>query len=201
MILSDKKILQKQNRLILSTLFFIFIIMLSLSYASVPLYDLFCKVTGFGGTTQVAEKSPESNIFDNSINIRFDSNVSKDLDWSFSPEIRVLSLAIGKESKILYHAKNLGDIPLVGTATFNVTPAKAGKYFMKIDCFCFEEQLLMPGDSIKMPVTFFIDPDILLDENANEINEITLSYTFMRSMDQKKANQVKESYANKGNKT
>ena len=201
MILSDKKILQKQNRLILSTLFFIFIIMLSLSYASVPLYDLFCKVTGFGGTTQVAEKSPESNIFDNSINIRFDSNVSKDLDWSFSPEIRVLSLAIGKESKILYHAKNLGDIPVVGTATFNVTPAKAGKYFMKIDCFCFEEQLLMPGDSIKMPVTFFIDPDILLDENANEINEITLSYTFMRSMDQKKANQVKESYANKGNKT
>tara|TARA_B100000579_G_C22743898_1_gene810481 strand:+ start:314 stop:919 length:606 start_codon:yes stop_codon:yes gene_type:complete len=201
MILSDKKILQKQNRLILSTLFFIFIIMLSLSYASVPLYDLFCKVTGFGGTTQVAEKSPESNIFDNSINIRFDSNVSKDLDWSFSPEIKVLSLAIGKESKILYHAKNLGDIPVVGTATFNVTPAKAGKYFMKIDCFCFEEQLLMPGDSIKMPVTFFIDPDILLDENANEINEITLSYTFMRSMDQKKANQVKESYANKGNKT
>ena len=201
MILSDKKILQKQNRLILTTLFFIFIIMLSLSYASVPLYDLFCKVTGFGGTTQVAEKSPESNIFDNSINIRFDSNVSKDLDWSFSPEIKVLSLAIGKESKILYHAKNLGDIPVVGTATFNVTPAKAGKYFMKIDCFCFEEQLLMPGDSIKMPVTFFIDPDILLDENANEINEITLSYTFMRSMDQKKANQVKESYANKGNKT
>ena len=201
MILSDKKILQKQNRLILSTLFFIFIIMLSLSYASVPLYDLFCKVTGFGGTTQVAEKSPESNIFDNSINIRFDSNVSKDLDWSFSPEIKVLSLEIGKESKILYHAKNLGDIPVVGTATFNVTPAKAGKYFMKIDCFCFEEQLLMPGDSIKMPVTFFIDPDILLDENANEINEITLSYTFMRSMDQKKANQVKESYANKGNKT
>ena len=201
MILSDKKILQKQNRLILSTLFFIFIIMLSLSYASVPLYDLFCKVTGFGGTTQVAEKSPESNIFDNSINIRFDSNVSKDLDWSFSPEIKVLSLAIGKESKILYHAKNLGDIPVVGTATFNVTPAKAGKYFMKIDCFCFEEQLLMPGDSIKMPVTFFIDPDILLDENANEINEITLSYTFMRSMDQKKVNQVKESYANKGNKT
>ena len=201
MILSDKKILQKQNRLILSTLFFIFIVMLSLSYASVPLYDLFCKVTGFGGTTQVAEKSPESNIFDNSINIRFDSNVSKDLDWSFSPEIKVLSLAIGKESKILYHAKNLGDIPVVGTATFNVTPAKAGKYFMKIDCFCFEEQLLMPGDSIKMPVTFFIDPDILLDENANEINEITLSYTFMRSMDQKKANQVKESYANKGNKT
>ena len=201
MILSDKKILQKQNRLILSTLFFIFIIMLSLSYASVPLYDLFCKVTGFGGTTQVAEKSPESNIFDNSINIRFDSNVSKDLDWSFSPEIKVLSLSIGKESKILYHAKNLGDIPVVGTATFNVTPAKAGKYFMKIDCFCFEEQLLMPGDSITMPVTFFIDPDILLDENANEINEITLSYTFMRSMDQKKANQVKESYANKGNKT
>ena len=201
MILSKDKILQKQNRLILSSLLVVFIIMLSLSYASVPLYDLFCRVTGFGGTTQVAEKSPEANFFDNNINIRFDSNVSPDLNWSFSPEMKVLSLAIGKESRIIYQAKNLGDMPVVGTATFNVTPAKAGKYFMKMDCFCFEEQLLMPGESIAMPVTFFIDPEILSDENANEINEITLSYTFMRSMDQKKANQVKESYANKGNKT
>ena len=201
MILSKHKILQKQNRLILSSLLVVFIIMLSLSYASVPLYDLFCRVTGFGGTTQVAEKSPEANFFDNNINIRFDSNVSPDLNWSFSPEMKVLSLAIGKESRIIYQAKNLGDMPVVGTATFNVTPAKAGKYFMKMDCFCFEEQLLMPGESIAMPVTFFIDPEILSDENANEINEITLSYTFMRSMDQKKANQVKESYANKGNKT
>ena len=167
MILSKHKILQKQNRLILSSLLVVFIIMLSLSYASVPLYDLFCRVTGFGGTTQVAEKSPEANFFDNNINIRFDSNVSPDLNWSFSPEMKVLSLAIGKESRIIYQAKNLGDMPVVGTATFNVTPAKAGKYFMKMDCFCFEEQLLMPGESIAMPVTFFIDPEILSDENAN----------------------------------
>ena len=193
MILSKHKILQKQNRLILSSLLVVFIIMLSLSYASVPLYDLFCRVTGFGGTTQVAEKSPEANFFDNNINIRFDSNVSPDLNWSFSPEIKVLSLAIGKESRIIYQAKNLGDMPVVGTATFNVTPAKAGKYFMKMDCFCFEEQLLMPGESIAMPVTFFIDPEILSDENANEINEITLSYTFMRSMDQNKAKEVNNS--------
>ncbi len=193
MILSKDKILQKQNRLILSSLLVVFIIMLSLSYASVPLYDLFCRVTGFGGTTQVAEKSPEANFFDNNINIRFDSNVSPDLNWSFSPEMKVLSLAIGKESRIIYQAKNLGDMPVVGTATFNVTPAKAGKYFMKMDCFCFEEQLLMPGESIAMPVTFFIDPEILSDENANEINEITLSYTFMRSMDQNKAKEVNNS--------
>ena len=193
MILSKHKVLQKQNRLILSSLLVVFIIMLSLSYASVPLYDLFCRVTGFGGTTQVAEKSPEANFFDNNINIRFDSNVSPDLNWSFSPEMKVLSLAIGKESRIIYQAKNLGDMPVVGTATFNVTPAKAGKYFMKMDCFCFEEQLLMPGESIAMPVTFFIDPEILSDENANEINEITLSYTFMRSMDQNKAKEVKNS--------
>tara|TARA_B100000029_G_scaffold509532_1_gene598968 strand:- start:249 stop:830 length:582 start_codon:yes stop_codon:yes gene_type:complete len=193
MILSKHKILQKQNRLILSSLLVVFIIMLSLSYASVPLYDLFCRVTGFGGTTQVAEKSPEANFFDNNINIRFDSNVSPDLNWSFSPEMKVLSLAIGKESRIIYQAKNLGDMPVVGTATFNVTPAKAGKYFMKMDCFCFEEQLLMPGESIAMPVTFFIDPEILSDENANEINEITLSYTFMRSMDQNKAKEVNNS--------
>ena len=193
MILSKHKILQKQNRLILSSLLVVFIIMLSLSYASVPLFDLFCRVTGFGGTTQVAEKSPEANFFDNNINIRFDSNVSPDLNWSFSPEMKVLSLAIGKESRIIYQAKNLGDMPVVGTATFNVTPAKAGKYFMKMDCFCFEEQLLMPGESIAMPVTFFIDPEILSDENANEINEITLSYTFMRSMDQNKAKEVNNS--------
>ena len=193
MILSKHKILQKQNRLILSSLLVVFIIMLSLSYASVPLYDLFCRVTGFGGTTQVAEKSPEANFFDNNINIRFDSNVSPDLNWSFSPEMKVLSLAIGKESRMIYQAKNLGDMPVVGTATFNVTPAKAGKYFMKMDCFCFEEQLLMPGESIAMPVTFFIDPEILSDENANEINEITLSYTFMRSMDQNKAKEVNNS--------
>ena len=193
MILSKHKILQKQNRLILSSLLVVFIIMLSLSYASVPLFDLFCRVTGFGGTTQVAEKSPEANFFDNNINIRFDSNVSPDLNWSFSPEMKVLSLAIGKESRMIYQAKNLGDMPVVGTATFNVTPAKAGKYFMKMDCFCFEEQLLMPGESIAMPVTFFIDPEILSDENANEINEITLSYTFMRSMDQNKAKEVNNS--------
>ena len=193
MILSKHKILQKQNRLILSSLLVVFIIMLSLSYASVPLYDLFCRVTGFGGTTQVAEKSPEANFFDNNINIRFDSNVSPDLNWSFSPEMKVLSLVIGKESRIIYQAKNLGDMPVVGTATFNVTPSKAGKYFMKMDCFCFEEQLLMPGESIAMPVTFFIAPEILSDENANEINEITLSYTFMRSMDQNKAKEVNNS--------
>ena len=173
MILSKDKILQKQNRLILSSLLVVFIIMLSLSYASVPLYDLFCRVTGFGGTTQVAEKSPEANFFDNNINIRFDSNVSPDLNWSFSPEMKVLSLAIGKESRIIYQAKNLGDMPVVGTATFNVTPAKAGKYFMKMDCFCFEEQALTANETRDMPLTFVVDPKL-----PAEVKTITLSYSF-----------------------
>ena len=178
--------LKAQNKKVIFIISFIGMLMLSLSYAAVPLYDIFCRVTGFGGTTQIASSAPGSTGHPN-INIRFESNITDSLNWDFYSKTKTVKIPMGEEKTIYYFAKNLSDEPIVGTATFNVTPAKAGQYFMKIDCFCFVEQLLNPGESMNMPVTFFIDPDLYKDENVQEVNEITLSYTFMKSMDQSKA--------------
>ena len=177
--------LKAQNKKVIFIITFVGILMLSLSYAAVPLYDIFCRVTGFGGTTQIASSAPGSTGHPN-INIRFESNITDSLNWDFYSKTKTVKIPMGEEKTIYYFAKNLSDEPIVGTATFNVTPAKAGQYFMKIDCFCFVEQLLNPGESMNMPVTFFIDPDLYKDENVQEVNEITLSYTFMKSMDQSK---------------
>ena len=177
--------LKAQNKKVIFIITFIGMLMLSLSYAAVPLYDIFCRVTGFGGTTQIASSAPGSTGHPN-INIRFESNITDSLNWDFYSKTKTVKIPMGEEKTIYYFAKNLSDEPIVGTATFNVTPAKAGQYFMKIDCFCFVEQLLNPGESMNMPVTFFIDPDLYKDENVQEVNEITLSYTFMKSMDQSK---------------
>ena len=177
--------LKAQNKKVIFIITFIGMLMLSLSYAAVPLYDIFCRVTGFGGTTQIASSAPGSSGHPN-INIRFESNITNSLNWDFYSKTKTVKIPMGEEKTIYYFAKNLSDEPIVGTATFNVTPAKAGQYFMKIDCFCFVEQLLNPGESMNMPVTFFIDPDLYKDENVQEVNEITLSYTFMKSMDQSK---------------
>ena len=177
--------LKAQNKKVIFIITFIGILMLSLSYAAVPLYDIFCRVTGFGGTTQIASSAPGSTGHPN-INIRFESNITDSLNWDFYSKTKTVKIPMGEEKTIYYFAKNLSDEPIVGTATFNVTPAKVGQYFMKIDCFCFVEQLLNPGESMNMPVTFFIDPDLYKDENVQEVNEITLSYTFMKSMDQSK---------------
>ena len=178
--------LKAQNKKVIFIITFVGMLMLSLSYAAVPLYDIFCRVTGFGGTTQIASSAPGSTGHPN-INIRFESNITDSLNWDFYSKTKTVKIPMGEEKTIYYFAKNLSDEPIVGTATFNVTPAKAGQYFMKIDCFCFVEQLLNPGESMNMPVTFFIDPDLYKDENVQEVNEITLSYTFMKSMDQSKA--------------
>ena len=177
--------LKAQNKKVIFIITFIGMLMLSLSYAAVPLYDIFCRVTGFGGTTQIASSAPGSTGHPN-INIRFESNITDSLNWDFYSKTKTVKIPMGEEKTIYYFAKNLSDEPIVGTATFNVSPAKAGQYFMKIDCFCFVEQLLNPGESMNMPVTFFIDPDLYKDENVQEVNEITLSYTFMKSMDQSK---------------
>ena len=177
--------LKAQNKKVIFIISFIGMLMLSLSYAAVPLYDIFCRVTGFGGTTQIASSAPGSTGHPN-INIRFESHITDSLNWDFYSKTKTVKIPMGEEKTIYYFAKNLSDEPIVGTATFNVTPAKAGQYFMKIDCFCFVEQLLNPGESMNMPVTFFIDPDLYKDENVQEVNEITLSYTFMKSMDQSK---------------
>ena len=177
--------LKAQNKKVIFIITFVGMLMLSLSYAAVPLYDIFCRVTGFGGTTQIASSAPGSSGHPN-INIRFESNITDSLNWDFYSKTKTVKIPMGEEKTIYYFAKNLSNEPIVGTATFNVTPAKAGQYFMKIDCFCFVEQLLNPGESMNMPVTFFIDPDLYKDENVQEVNEITLSYTFMKSMDQSK---------------
>ena len=182
-LINNENALKAQNKKSIIIISFIVLFMLSLSFAAVPLYDIFCRVTGFGGTTQIASTAPGSTGHPD-INVRFESSTSSSLNWDFFAQSKVVTIPIGEEKTIFYFAKNLSDKPIVGTATFNVTPAKVGQYFMKIDCFCFVEQLLKPGESMNMPVTFFIDPDIYKDENVKEVNEITLSYTFMKSMDQ-----------------
>ena len=155
----------------------IVVAMLGLAYASVPLYRLFCQVTGFGGTTQVASAAPTKTI-DRVIRVRFDANVSQTFPWGFSPEQTTVETRIGEQQLVFYRAYNDTDKPLVGTSTFNVTPAIAGQYFNKIQCFCFEEQVLMPGESVDMPVVFFVDPAIEDDWQSRRVSEITLSYTF-----------------------
>ncbi len=157
--------------------------MVGLTAASVPLYRLFCQVTGYGGTTQIAgEVLPEA--LDQMIQVRFDASVGDGLPWRFQPVEREVSVRIGEENLAFYQASNNGDRPIVGSATFNVTPHKAGPYFSKIACFCFTEQVLQPGETVDMPVSFFVDPAILDDASTKELPAITLSYTFFMLKDE-----------------
>ena len=151
--------------------------MVGMSYAAVPLYRLFCQVTGFGGTTQRAEAAP-ATATDHKVSVRFDANTSGSLDWSFHAVQTSMTVKVGEQNMAYYKATNVSDKPLTGSAVFNVTPVQAGIYFNKIQCFCFTEQTLQPGESIEMPVSFFVDPDMLDDPDAQNIKEITLSYTF-----------------------
>jgi len=153
--------------------------MLGLSFAAVPLYRAFCQVTGFGGTTQQAEAGSDE-VLEQKITVRFDSNVAKGMPWSFKPVQRTVDIKIGETALIFYKAKNTSSEPVVGTASFNVTPEVAGSYFSKIECFCFTEQLLAPGQEVEMPVQFFVDPEITRDASTRDIKEITLSYTFYK---------------------
>ncbi len=154
--------------------------MLGLGYAAVPLYEIFCRVTGFGGTTQVvdAAQAETVQIANADMSVRFDSNVSSALPWDFEPETTTDKISIGARDMAIYIAKNRSDQPITGTATFNVTPVQAGKYFNKVQCFCFTEQTLQPGQMARMPVLYFVDPAILEDPDTRDIKEITLSYTF-----------------------
>ncbi len=150
--------------------------MVGLTAAAVPLYELFCRATGYGGTTSVAERAPDE-VVDRTMTVRFDANVAPDLPWRFAaPE--PVEVRLGETAVVAYTAANLGDEPVLGTATYNVTPFKAGAYFSKIECFCFTEQLLMPGERKEFPVSLFVDPAIAEDPNAREVTTITLSYTF-----------------------
>jgi cytochrome c oxidase assembly protein subunit 11 len=155
--------------------------MIGLAYASVPLYRLFCQVTGFDGTTMRADATAAAQLTPvpgKSVSIRFDANVSRDLLWRFQPVDTHRTVPIGSRNMAIYTAKNLTTRPITGTARFNVTPVQAGKYFNKIQCFCFNEQTLQAGQEVQMPVVFFVDPAILTDPATSDITEITLSYTF-----------------------
>jgi cytochrome c oxidase assembly protein subunit 11 len=147
-----------------------------LGFASVPLYRMFCEVTGLNGTTQRGLAAPGAT--GNRITVAFDSNVSARLPWKFAPEIRSGQVDVGARDMAFFTATNLSDRPVTGTATFNVTPAQAGKYFTKIQCFCFTQQTLQPGETVRMPVIYYVDPAILTDPDAKDVREITLSYTF-----------------------
>ncbi len=151
--------------------------MLGLAFASVPLYRIFCQVTGFGGTTMKAE-GPAPGAVAGQIGVRFDANISPTLPWKFEPEQATVRIHPGARTTIYYKASNYTARRTMGTATFNVTPAQAGQYFSKIECFCFTEQVLKGGESVRMPVVFFVDPKIAEDPATKHIDEITLSYTF-----------------------
>jgi cytochrome c oxidase assembly protein subunit 11 len=147
-----------------------------IGFASVPLYRMFCDATGLNGTTQRGSRAPGTT--GQKITVAFDSNVGKNLPWKFVPERRADTIDIGGRDMAFFTAKNLSEKPVTGTATFNVMPAQAGKYFTKIQCFCFTQQTLAPGEEVRMPVIFYVDPAILDDPDARDIQEITLSYTF-----------------------
>jgi len=152
--------------------------MVALAFASVPLYRLFCQATGFAGTTKRDEGGQAPGAVGKIISVRFDANTSTKLPWEFKPEVMRQRVAIGARQMAFFGAKNLSDHPITGSATFNVTPTEAGQYFTKIQCFCFTQQTLKPGEEVRMPVVFFVDPKILQDQDAKDIDEITLSYTF-----------------------
>lgn len=151
--------------------------MTALSFAAVPLYDLFCRVTGFGGTTQQADATT-GQVVERTVRVRFDASINSDLDWEFQPVQREMSMKIGESAVAFYRARNRATTRGTGTAAFNVTPLKVGKYFNKIACFCFSEQILEAGKSVDMPVTFFVDPEMAKDPNLADVKTITLSYTF-----------------------
>ena len=166
------------NRRILVILVVVVAAMVGLAYASVPLYQLFCQVTGYGGTTQVTGDAAVEILPDHPVRVRFDANTNPALNWRFEAVDASVTLNPGEEVVINYRATNLGDTASAGTSTYNVTPVKAGPHFMKIDCFCFIEQTLQPGESVLMPVRFYIDPDIAREPGTADIDEIILSYTF-----------------------
>lgn len=169
-----------RNRRLALISFSVAIGMVGASYAAVPLYEIFCRVTGYGGTTQVAESAP-ARVLDRKMTIRFNADVGKSMPWRFTPAQDKVEVSVGEQGLAFYRAKNLSGRTITGTATFNVTPAKAGQYFNKVACFCFTEQELKPGAEVDMPVTFFVDPEIANDPNLNDVTTITLSYTFFET--------------------
>ena len=168
---------QRSNLAIAGVCLAFFAGMVGMSYAAVPLYNLFCQVTGYGGTTQRVEQYSQT-VLDRDITIRFDANVSGGLPWQFEPAQRDVKIKIGETTQVAYKAKNIFSKPTYGRASFNVTPQLAGAYFMKVECFCFTDTELAPGETLDMPVVFYVDPEIVDVPELKNVETITLSYTF-----------------------
>jgi len=175
---------QRANRRIVVACLAMVVAMTGMAYAAVPLYQLFCQVTGYGGTTQRSELLSDTPVLDRQIVVRFDANIAGDINWDFKPVERKVAINLGEQKQISFTAENLSNETITGTATFNVTPQYAGVYFNKIECFCFTETTLKPGEKIDMPVVFFIDPDLDNEEVLNNLKTITLSYTMFREDDE-----------------
>ena len=168
---------QAKNTKVLVRLSGLVVVMLALSFAAVPFYNWFCRVTGFGGVTQVSAVESRK-VLDRTIEIRFDGSLESGMPWTFKPSQHTMELKIGETGIAFYEAYNPTDKVIAGTASYNVFPYSAGAYFTKIDCFCFEMQVLQPGERVTMPVTFYVDPEIVDDADAKYAKTITLSYTF-----------------------
>ncbi|MBW4973437.1 cytochrome c oxidase assembly protein [Roseovarius mucosus] len=153
------------------------VLMGGLAWASVPFYDWFCRVTGFGGATGVSEVASD-DVLEQTVKVRFDASKERDMPWEFKPVERQMEIRIGETGLAFYEAYNPTDRAVAGSASYNVTPYEAGGFFTKIDCFCFEQQVLQPGERVQMPVTFYVDPEIVTDRDAKYVHTITLSYTF-----------------------
>jgi len=174
---------------VLGVIFF----MVGLSFAAVPLYDAFCRVTGFGGTTQTSDSLPNT-VIDRTVTIRFNADTHKDLPWDFAPEMREIDVKLGQKGVTAFKAQNKAAEPVTGTAIYNVTPLKAGKYFHKVQCFCFDEQTLEPKQNVSMPVLFYVDPKMHEDPNMDDVKTITLSYSFFKAQTQELDNALEGFY-------
>jgi cytochrome c oxidase assembly protein subunit 11 len=176
---------RRKNRRVAITCTAVFAAMVGLSFASAPLYDMFCRMTGFAGTPLRAKAAPGvTDPNEATVTVRFNADTAPGLPWKFQPVQREVTVKPGEETLIFYRAINPTARPIVGQASFNVTPEKIGQYFNKIACFCFEEQVLQPGQTVDMPVSFFVDPEILKDPKTRDVTTITLSYTFFRKPDE-----------------
>ncbi|MBV2142568.1 cytochrome c oxidase assembly protein [Falsochrobactrum sp. TDYN1] len=174
---SGKRDKQRSNTTIAVACLAFFVCMVGAAYASVPLYRIFCQVTGYGGTTQRVEQYSDT-ILDKTIKVRFDANTANGLPWDFKPVQREVTVRIGETTMIKYEARNMFSGPTYGRASFNVAPGRAGAYFNKVECFCFTDTTLQPGEDMEMPVVFFVDPEFVNDPDLKDVKTITLSYTF-----------------------
>ena len=171
----------------------VIIAMAGLSYASVPLYNAFCRITGFGGTTQTAEALP-GTVLDRTVTVQFNADTHRDLPWYFRPEMREIEVQLGQKGVTAFTARNKTEKPVTGTAIYNVTPLKVGKYFHKIQCFCFDEQTLGPHEEAHMPVLFYVDPKMNEDPDMDDVKTITLSYSFFKAETQELDNALEGFY-------